>query len=164
MHHISTDPEKGTHWVARVCIAAGTCLYRATQVTHHDNPSYQTIQTGRDSHIWEQNLVFLNHSCDPTAFFDAETLSLHAIRDIPAGEEITFFYPSTEWEMDRPFVCTCCSGNCVGTIRGAKYLTGEMLKPYLLNRHIIQSIREHSDSDGTTLPLACSSPPRACAS
>ena len=41
-------------------------------------------------------------------------------RDIAAGEELTYFYPSTEWEMDRPFRCLCGAPDCVGVVSGAK--------------------------------------------
>ena len=68
----------------------------------------------------------VNHSCTPNVFFDLterpsrpspkspadfpsswklKTLS----KGIKKGETLTFFYPSTEWDMGAPFDCLCGS-------------------------------------------------------
>jgi hypothetical protein len=57
-----------------------------------------------------------NHSCDPSGSFDSEGM-LVALRDIHAGEEITFHYldhpvPASPWN----FKCCCGSPNCLGWI------------------------------------------------
>lgn len=44
------------------------------------------------------------------------------------GDELTFFYPSTEWDMAQPFDCHCGSENCLGKVRGASELTREELE------------------------------------
>jgi hypothetical protein len=61
----------------------------------------------------------VNHSCNPNVAFDlsslyspesdiASTWHLKSLsRPIKAGEPLTFFYPSTEWDMDRGFDCAC---------------------------------------------------------
>ena len=58
---------------------------------------------------------------------------------IKANEVLTFFYPSTEWDMRQPFDCLCKSSKCLGRIRGAKYLPAEMVfgKDYFFNEHIL---------------------------
>ena len=43
-------------------------------------------------------------------------------RGLKAGEELTFFYPSTEWDMDQGFDCFCGSKVCLGYIGGAKHM------------------------------------------
>jgi hypothetical protein len=60
---------------------------------------------------------FANHSCDPNAgFLDGEPV-LYALRDIEAGEEITWDYSTsiseTGWSLD----CRCQSARCRGVIR-----------------------------------------------
>ena len=61
---------------------------------------------------------------------------------VKAGDELTFFYPSTEWEMARPFQCTCgAEGKCIGLVNGAKFLDKQVLARYWLNSHILELLR-----------------------
>ncbi|KAJ7880325.1 hypothetical protein B0H14DRAFT_1572916 [Mycena olivaceomarginata] len=74
----------------------------------------------------------VNHSCEPNIVFDlssADSSKWHvrALKDIEAGSPVTFFYPSTEWDMDQAFDCRCGTKSCLGRIQGAKYLTVEEL-------------------------------------
>jgi SET domain len=60
-----------------------------------------------------------NHSCDPNATFNEQGM-LVALRDIPAGAEITFNYlnnptPASPWD----FACQCGSSNCIGWVKTA---------------------------------------------
>jgi hypothetical protein len=98
----------------------------------YDKPNRLTVQVGEHQHIelLPTYLECINHSCDPNAFFDVQNKQLICIRPINKDEEITFFYPSTEWEMDAPFNCCCNSQYCVGYIAGAKYLTIKQQKRY----------------------------------
>ncbi len=40
-------------------------------------------------------------------------------RDLQVGDQLTFFYPSTEWASPRPFQCLCGAGvgKCIGMQR-----------------------------------------------
>lgn len=67
---------------------------------------------------------------------------MRAAPDLAAGEELTFFYPSTEWEMDRPFICLCGSPSCVRLVAGAKHLAVETLGRYYINQHIQAAISD----------------------
>lgn len=59
---------------------------------------------------------YLNHHCTPSARWVGRALV--ARRQLGAGEEITFNYLTTEWEMDEPFLCRCgCGGNRIGGYR-----------------------------------------------
>jgi hypothetical protein len=99
--------------------------------------TYQTVQIGAHSHIEELGvLAYLNHSCQPNTVVDNSAMTVTAIRDIAPGEELSFFYPSTEWEMDRPFICLCGSPQCVRLVAGAKYLSIDTLAHYFINQHI----------------------------
>ncbi|MFO8015589.1 MAG: SET domain-containing methyltransferase [Candidatus Woesearchaeota archaeon] len=87
---------------------------------------------------------FLNHSCEPNAYIDFDDyggLSLRALRQINKGEEITFNFLTTEWELAEPFDCRCGSPRCYGRIKGFRYLSREqkeklrpLLSPYLKRR------------------------------
>jgi SET domain-containing protein len=66
---------------------------------------------------------YLNHSCEPNGYINAAELTVRALRDIAPGEEITFNYLTTEFEMAAPFKCSCGSPNCFGFIQGRNFLT-----------------------------------------
>ncbi len=70
----------------------------------------------------------LNHSCAPNCAFDPQNLVLIAKKKIKTGEELTFDYLTTEWEMSSPFECMCQSPECVGTVRGMKFATLKALE------------------------------------
>jgi hypothetical protein len=105
-------------------------------------PTYLTVQIGENEHFEfdPDHLKYLNHSCDPNVFIDLENLTLMAIKSIVSGEELRFFYPSTEWKMDQPFDCQCGSKNCLGTISGAQSLSGYQLAKYKFSPFIQQKI------------------------
>ncbi len=108
----------------------------------HSTPNYLTVQVGEHTHITLQpsHLQYINHSCKPNAFFNTDTMELIALDTIEAGEEITFFYPSTEWKMDQPFVCQCGKPECLQLIQGAAYLSNEILQHYRLTNFIQEQI------------------------
>ncbi|KAJ6496785.1 hypothetical protein DFH09DRAFT_1205011 [Mycena vulgaris] len=72
--------------------------------------------------------VPVNHSCDPNIAFDfssADSANWHvrALKSIDAGSPLTFFYPSTGWEIEQAFACQCGAKSCLGRIEGAKFLS-----------------------------------------
>ncbi len=108
----------------------------------HLEPSYLTLQISHHEHVelLPGFLACTNHSCDPNCFFDIANQQLISIRPIREGEELTFFYPSTEWDMDRPFQCRCQAKNCIGLIKGAKYLSEELIKKYRFTNFILEKL------------------------
>jgi hypothetical protein len=98
----------------------------------HTEPNYLTVQVSETVHIelFPECLECMNNSCDPNCFFDTTTMQLVTLKPLAPGDEMTFFYPSAEWDMDRPFECNCGSADCVGMIQGARYLPQEALKRY----------------------------------
>mgnify|MGYP003337833559 CR=1 FL=1 len=103
------------------------------------SPTYLTVQLSDTKHILldPAHLQFINHSCDPNCFFDTTSLRVVALRNIYAGEEMTFFYPATEWEMSQPFVCNCKTAQCLKNIRGGKHLSEEEANRHHLNEYIL---------------------------
>ncbi|KAG9128151.1 hypothetical protein FRC07_004263 [Ceratobasidium sp. 392] len=114
---------------------AGKIITRLTGTTQ-TKKSWSSVQYGTDPDAnIELNsvLVYVNHSCSPNAAFDLNSSNktewnFRALRDIHPGQELSFFYPSTEWNMDQGFQCKCGSENCLGYINGAKYLTRAQLE------------------------------------
>jgi hypothetical protein len=105
-------------------------------------PNYLTVQTGTDQHItlMPQFLQYINHSCNPNVFFDTTNMEVIAIRDIETNEEFSFFYPSTELDMSQPFICYCGSNDCLQNIKGAKYISENIIKNYRLTDFIQQAL------------------------
>ena len=73
----------------------------------HSTPSYLTVQVSDHEHIelLPEYLECVNHSCDPNCFFNTALKQFIALKPIKEGEELTFFYPSSEWDMGQAFRC-----------------------------------------------------------
>ncbi|MEO6189494.1 MAG: SET domain-containing protein-lysine N-methyltransferase [Saprospiraceae bacterium] len=108
------------------------------------SPTYLTVQLDDNKHfsLDPDFLQYMNHSCDPNVFMDTQELKLIALKPIQKGDELSFFYPSTEWEMDQAFICNCGSVNCQGYISGANDLKSEILSQYQLNNFIKRKMSE----------------------
>lgn len=131
---IHTDTSNNNHrsLVSRRSFNADELIIEFSAKSVQPTPSYLTVQLEDREHIelFPEFLECINHSCEPNCFFDTTTLQLVAIKDIKEGEEMTFFYPSTEWNMDRAFQCKCGCDNCLGVIKGAKYLSDRIVEKY----------------------------------
>ncbi|KAG2428452.1 hypothetical protein HXX76_011572 [Chlamydomonas incerta] len=99
------------------------------------------MQTGPTSHIILEPayLQNINHSCAPNTFWNATSMQFEALEDVAPGSQLTFFYPSTEWDMETPFDCCCGAAGCLGRIAGAKHLSDEQFARYRLNQHILDA-------------------------
>ncbi|KAK3304351.1 uncharacterized protein B0T15DRAFT_238014 [Chaetomium strumarium] len=119
-------------------------------------PTYATVQMGRDRHLdLNSDLLYINHSCEPSLIFDMANMNVIAgPKGLQPGDELTFFYPSTEWYMAQPFDCLCGTPSCRGRIAGARDMTAEQLSGMWLNGHIRQLLeeRERADQMQTQMP------------
>jgi hypothetical protein len=107
-----------------------------------DKANRYTVQISQEKHTEVGKLSALNHSCDPNVILDTENLLMVARRDIDKGEELSFFYPSTEWEMDAPFICLCGASSCIHVVAGARFLPLSTLENHYLNKHIREMMIE----------------------
>ncbi|KAI9475626.1 MAG: hypothetical protein EXX96DRAFT_574005 [Benjaminiella poitrasii] len=104
---------------------------------------YSSVQISADDHVeLNSDLVYLNHSCNPSTYLDVQRRRLIALKDICPSDELSFFYPSTEWDMAQPFDCWCGSFKCIGKVTGARHIPTSTLEQSMLNDHIIQLIQE----------------------
>ncbi len=102
--------------------------------------------TRKSIQIWEDAFLnsrlraiddYFNHSCNPNSVLHFPNYVLRALRVIDKGEEITWNYLTTEFNLARDgqdFDCECSSDNCVGHVKGFTYLTEEQklrLLPWL---------------------------------
>ncbi|KAL5114329.1 hypothetical protein ACEQ8H_007804 [Pleosporales sp. CAS-2024a] len=127
-----------------VSLPAGAIFARITSPTPAV-AAYSSVQASRNLHI-ELNcdLVYINHSCKPSLVFDMARWEVRVAgdRDLKEGDELTFFYPSTEWHMAQPFECKCGQIGCKGTIAGAKDMDQNVLAEYWLSEHITELLQE----------------------
>jgi SET domain-containing protein len=72
---------------------------------------------------------YVNHSCDPNAGLSGQIV-LVAMREIAAGEEITFDYAMSDASAYDEFTCECGAPNCRGTVRGTDTRTPALWKKY----------------------------------
>ena len=129
---------------AAVSCAPGDVICAFSAATTQSFATYLTVQTGTNRHITlkPEFLQYINHSCNPNTFFNTTSMELVCLQPIQPGDELTFFYPSTEWEMAQPFVCNCNSAACIQLINGASHLSIETLSKYKLTDFIRQQVRQ----------------------
>jgi len=121
-------------------IAAGESVIELARV-FEEAPGSHTIQVGERRHQAFTGEIddFVNHSCDPTCRVDVSALTMSTIADIAVGQELTFNYLTTEWDMIQPFRCECDGEPRL--IRGFRHLSPEeqarltpLVAPWLLQR------------------------------
>lgn len=72
---------------------------------------------------------WVNHSCDPNAGLDGQIV-LVALRDIRAGEEITFDYATSDASPYDEFECGCGSRTCRGHVTGDDWRLPQLQQRY----------------------------------
>jgi hypothetical protein len=107
---------------ATEAIAAGEWAVELAPV-FEEEPGRHTIQVDEARHqAYTADIDdFVNHSCNPSAVLDTDSLRLVARRPLVPGEEITLDYSASEWDMVEPFVCHC--DGTPRTIRGFRHLS-----------------------------------------
>lgn len=130
--------QKSLH--ATISFLPGQVISKFYAATTQSFATYLTVQTGINTHITLQPefLQYINHSCEPTVFFDTTAMELVCLKLLQPGDELTFFYPSTEWDMSSPFVCNCKTAECLQLINGASHLDQSTLNKYRLTDFIKQ--------------------------
>ena len=76
----------------------------------------ETVEHPSGGHIFHPLLARVTHSCAPNCRVSFSQRSLIALRDIEAGEAVTFDYRTTEKRLVSPFQCRCGSSSCVGRL------------------------------------------------
>lgn len=145
--YVRESPQHGRGVFAAQPIARGTGILQfagpVLQVTQVDFNDYH-LQIGSELYLGPSGEAddFVNHSCDPNAAL-ADDLSLVALRDIHADEEITWDYSTAIDEEDfTGFPCGCGAVNCRNRITSFRYLDqadqqrlAAYLLPYLRAQH-----------------------------
>ncbi|HUW97446.1 MAG TPA: SET domain-containing protein-lysine N-methyltransferase [Acidiferrobacter sp.] len=147
MIYVNESPQHGRGVFADVSIPAETALitFRGPLLRRTElDPRDYHLQIGDDLYLGPSGEAddYVNHSCAPNAGF-VEGLTLRALRDIAANEEITWDYSCAIDEADfLGFPCACGAPDCRGTVQSFRYLTPavrERLRrwalPYLRDRY-----------------------------
>ncbi|KAH6604887.1 post-set domain-containing [Trichoderma cornu-damae] len=114
-----------------------------------DEATYATVQMAKDEHLnLNSDLLYINHSCEPSLHFDMGNMKIVAgPKGLRPGDELTFFYPSTEWSMAQPFSCFCGKPTCKEVITGAKDMPPQQLEGLWLNDHIHELLEEQASQE-----------------
>lgn len=128
--------------VSKISLEPGDVLCRFSASAVFTEPHRLTIQLDHNKHITllPECLQFTNHSCEPNIFFDTSRMKVVCLEKVRPGDDLTFFYPSTELEMAEPFLCHCGADGCLGEIRGAAHLDPRVLQGYRLTRFIREAL------------------------
>ena len=126
-------PLKGNGLFAKVHFSKDERLFQFTgTVLPIGVANLEALQVNKNHALESDNKVDdnLNHSCDPNCriLFEEDKVFLVSLRDIQAGEELSFDYHTTEYDLvvqGCAFECACCSPNCYGEIRGYNHLAPE---------------------------------------
>jgi hypothetical protein len=129
MLEIRQTPDIGRGVFAVTHIAKGTKLvecagWLAKSDALQDN--WRVMQVGHD--LWLCSLGdslddCINHSCEPNAGFVHGDAVLYALRDIEAGEQITWDYSTSLAEAGWSLDCLCGSARCRKVVRSWPELT-----------------------------------------
>ncbi|KXL47310.1 hypothetical protein M433DRAFT_64291 [Acidomyces richmondensis BFW] len=150
-YHVSPS---GLSLTSKVSLPAGAHFANLTEYIPQSRATWRTIQTSATTHAEPRcALLYLNHSCQPTLEVHvhppaadgtypngcAAELRVARDRNLQVGDELTFFYPSTEWEFDREFDCLCDAPKsiCIGRVQGAKNLNAQVMGRWWMNKHIL---------------------------
>jgi hypothetical protein len=72
---------------------------------------------------------YVNHSCAPNAGLSGQ-IGLVALRDIPAGEEVTYDYAMSDGSSYDEFDCCCGAPECRGRVSGDDWKRPELWQRY----------------------------------
>jgi len=132
---------KGIGAFATAPIAAGSTVsvfggYVCDREQFASLPEYrQTHSLQIDDHLFmvcdeaSEPADFLNHSCEPNCGISG-SIMLVALRDIAAGEELTFDYAMCDDDPYDEFECACESPQCRLKVTGNDWMLRELHDRY----------------------------------
>lgn len=127
-----TPNNKGLGLFASRDFSAGDLVMSSKPAVTTTTRDSHTVQIDWDRHIlMDLPSVLINHSCDANVgIYNNSTNDAYdfwAIRPIAEGDELTWDYEASEWELSTPFDCGCGSANCRKRLRGFKD-TGDIIR------------------------------------
>lgn len=105
--------------------AQGETVVVGIQIEEVPERTIYSLQMDFNLHVnLDEPACVINHSCDPNTGVRNNQFGGYdfvALRDIEAGEEITFDYETTEYESISVSRCLCKSLSCRGKTLGFKF-------------------------------------------
>ena len=77
----------------------------------------------------ERNILCLNHSCDPTVGVRGQ-ITFVAMRDVPAGAELTIDYAMIDGDPRERMDCACGAAGCRKVVTGEDWRRPELQRRY----------------------------------
>jgi len=139
-----TSPIQGRGLFARDAIAAGEivavkggaimALDAFALVRDDVSPAEIQIEDGlyiapRSAAEVEANILCLNHSCNPNVGVRGQ-ITFVAMRDIPAGAELTIDYAMIDGDPSERMACACGATECRKIITGDDWRLPELQRRY----------------------------------
>lgn len=115
-----------------IAVYGGTVLDRAAVAELGSGAGKISLQVDEDMFICstvDGPGDWINHSCDPNAGIVGQ-ITLVALRDIEAGEEICFDYATTDGSAYDEFDCRCGTALCRGRVTGEDWRIAELWRRY----------------------------------
>jgi hypothetical protein len=145
----------GAYAVAPIGAGETVAAFGGTVVTRATLDGYEPARRSRAIQIDDDLFLvsaeepdsgdLVNHCCDPSCGLLGNAL-LVAMRDIAAGEEITYDYATSDGSDYDEFECHCGAGRCRGTVTGDDWRLRDVqaaydgwFSPYLARRIAAQS-------------------------
>ena len=144
-------PNKGKGIVSKKFFKKGVIVLKfdnGITIRPNSTASITALQIDEDTFLDsnpKQIRDFLNHSCNPNVKIDFNQMGCISIREIKSGDEITFSYVTTEYDLaikNESFACFCGSKNCIGIVKGFKHIPKKhqvKLKP-LLTSYLLRKL------------------------
>ncbi|MFM7771435.1 MAG: SET domain-containing protein [Acidimicrobiaceae bacterium] len=116
-----------------IAIWRGSIITESQAVALSDSERSQLLQVAEDAFLITHhalvNADFINHSCEPNCGFTDST-TLVAMRDINAGETVTFDYAMSDTKPIFTFDCWCGTSKCRKKIIGNDWQLADLQERY----------------------------------
>ena len=115
--------------------AAGDIVMDANVLSWLEHADSHSIQLNFQRHaVVDLPARFINHCCNEAnvgiCVENEENIHFLALEDISNQQELLWDYETTEFDVSTPFVCSCGSATCRGTLSGFKSHHADVLHSY----------------------------------
>jgi hypothetical protein len=127
-------------------VFGGRAVMRTTLDGQSRSLGRHALQIGKEIFLQgsaDEEGEWVNHSCDPNLGVQGQ-ITLVAMRDIKAGEEVCFDYAMVDMSDADEFNCQCGSQNCRGRVTGEDWRLPELQNRYkgYFGAHVQRAINE----------------------
>lgn len=120
---IQTIGGHGFGLVSQKAFQPGDLIVSANVVSASKERDSHSIQKDWNTHITvDLPAILINHSCDANVGIrdNEDAYDFFALKEIKPGDELTWDYEASEYELSASFKCVCGSPSCRSSIIGFK--------------------------------------------